>query len=319
MADDDVTQRKPTADPAGFDSSWRDSLGADQLDSRSPTDTVRMRDWTRYLGDNPNSLPAIRENLRSDLSTDSSSQNNAPLQGRTRVSTAVYNAAGYDELSQSGQLRVARKRIGVRRAAVLALFIGFLTVGVFHAFYTPWELDRQSAALNDSVTVQISVVDPELKDVPLELLAEQETMVQAAAFSPANLAQDTKINLPERSFVYSSEPRVLDQAGYSSTDAISKNGGRKPSRVAQIGLRPIPNSESRYISDNGVEWQGGWELNAPQANAERGTRYLDYLNKTFKKNMSGSLATQNSTGQSRILSTNQAPRHTPLKIKRYTK
>ena len=120
--------------------------------------------------------------------------------------------------------------------------------------------------------------------------AVTNTTTQTSTFNVVERAQNTPLKVDNPSFSFVTSPRIAEGGTYTSLEDATKLKVKK-SNVGSLGLRPVTKSEGRYTAKNGVEWQGGWELNNPQANIKRGEGYLNYLKKSFNRNMDDALVT----------------------------
>ncbi|MCB0309696.1 MAG: hypothetical protein KDD42_00595 [Bdellovibrionales bacterium] len=140
-------------------------------------------------------------------------------------------------------------------------------------------------------------------------------LIRPEKFDPLKQAEKASIDLGNRSFTFVNEPRNDLSGNYNATQSLE---GGANSQLGRIGLRPVQNSNARYVSPkSNLEWQGGWELSAPHRNLERGTDYLKYLQKKFNGNVEGPLISVE-RGKSSMVHGLKSPEISRQAIKKYS-
>ena len=145
------------------------------------------------------------------------------------------------------------------------------------------------------VSFSVSAVDPAVsREAPVvvdkaEVEAVERPIVRKGPISVAG----------GQNYAYSREARISTNPSFET----SASSGQAAGRISQGGgFQPAQNGGGRYLSRNGVQWQGAWENNNPAGNIRRGEEYLRYLRSEFKGDASRSLTTRKfgigSTGKS---------------------
>jgi len=204
-----------------------------------------------------------------------------------------------DTLSGTQAERLVRRLRGASRVfkyASVFLVVLCLSIGILYTTYQT--MDRTTvpavAVPNEPAVFNVSVSDPLMSDEPFQAVSKPEPVQRenVRAFNAAAQAERTVINIGERPFTYVSEPRSATDTSYINIQKDYSTNDGAQSLVGKAGIRPVPDENGRFTSSLGIQSQGNWEINNPQANIERGNQYMDYLNRTFQKNMKDSLVAQ---------------------------
>lgn len=164
----------------------------------------------------------------------------------------------------------------------------------------------------------VSAADPKLAAQPASVSEQISEQPQVSAnLDYTAKTKELQLVVPERQFSYISQPRSASDSSFISVPLDQSNTSSKRSELAALGLRPIPNSNQRYVSNSGLEWQGGWELNNPKSNVERGNSYLGYLREKFADNNHKQLLVQSKEGDT--LASSAAEHKIDIPILKYSK
>lgn len=194
----------------------------------------------------------------------------------------------------------------MRKFSSILLITILVTAGLFYYF----ETDKISKATTSTVAPVVNEQTLEVvtaSELPAVAEIQQQPQVeQVAAVAEEQVSTTTEsqiapaqeiaieanrpIDINARSFTLKNDPRLGSDGEFLSVTTEPAKAEGATSHLGKLGLRPVPSSDGRFVSPrSNLEWQGGWELKNPAANADRGERYLQYLKGKFNQNADGSL------------------------------
>lgn len=161
------------------------------------------------------------------------------------------------------------------RKSLVALFTMTVSIGLIWSYFTLTPTDPANATWKNSkkVVALAPVVKPKLEEAKLVVAVKEQVPVKSFGFDTEKHASETQIDTANHSMSYVKTARQEGTGGSFAPDTKITAASNQ-----ELRLRPVSGSDSRYAaSKGGVEWQGGWQAENAAANAERGTKYLEYL------------------------------------------
>ncbi|MBX7137594.1 MAG: hypothetical protein K1X83_06385 [Oligoflexia bacterium] len=177
----------------------------------------------------------------------------------------------------------------ILRKGLISFITMCFTFAFLYGYYTIEPTVQANAALQKSAgskSFHVTAIDPNPAPVTAALNNSAEQTQAIPAFDI-----NEEVKHPSASTASDNFALIEDAKIDSSGAFVAVGRAEARSELSKDGLRVIPDSNGRYLSARSdLEWQGGWQVENPAANVERGEKYMRYLEQKLDSNLKSPLA-----------------------------
>jgi hypothetical protein len=219
-------------------------------------------------------FPDLSRRNSTEIVTGNAAQDHSVVDTRELALVPVKRSGS--KTANLAEVRQLRRKMLLRqrfvRGALAFLFALTISLGVFFFYFASHRAAVSHTAVTASVLPKAAVQHVEEAPVKAAPVKKAAPPAPKSNFNPSTAADDAVIHPSEAQFAFLKQPR-----GSGALSFAAAAPGAHAARVDTLRLRPVPNSDGRFLGSGSIEWQGGWEPNKPAANLERAHRYIDYL------------------------------------------
>jgi len=184
----------------------------------------------------------------------------------------------------------------VYKKSIISLVTMIVSMGAIYSYYSVAPADSASAVIASipkAEPVRINVIDPRLDDSKTAPAASANIApIKSLGFDLMNTVKEIKSGAEPRSLTYVKGPKDFGESNYASVLRESSNLISKRPNLP-LRLQSVSGSDGRFLAEgSNLEWQAGFKISDPEANINRASSYLKYLDSMLGQNSAQGLTSK---------------------------